>query len=834
LFLLCPALAYGQGGILPYIDQQFLDDNGNPVASGFICTTITGTTTNLATYPTQIDADAGTNANANPVVLDSAGRASIFLGTGVYRIVLLKRANQGSSSCNGTMTGSAIRTVDGVSGLGSLLARNNTWTGSNTFSGAVTISAGVSIVSKNIDNVRNCDAFSGATADLKIAACIADLPSTGGVADARGINGSQTWSSNALSGVTKNVDLMCGGATYTMSTTSTIPSSVRLMAGSGCQFSLTSGASLTIKGSMDGTDISKHFSGGLVTISSVKVPMVYPQWWGAVGDGSTNDYAAIQSAEDALISASGLNTIQGAPVGIVKFLPGTYYIGNNSISTCHFNSCPGGGPASIPAGTINACITLSGDDRGASVITTDQTVDAIKMYSWSCPSVVENLYIALTAGTGTGIRVRGNQTSLRRLWIIGYASIAIESTATIDTTLTDIDDVQCDANAQGGSNNCITITRSAGSLSSPNNILIQNVHCFGGNYCINSDHVWDSRISNVTGLGQNTYFISLSAATNVAISNITSVGTSTNSQNFEDGLEILSSSKVTVSNAVLHDFQGSALNIQSSTGVVVKGLIASNNNQTGLSSIPYDVYAINSDLTIDGGYITNTTGTPTNAIYFSGSGPAGSYVLSDLIITGSKYTGTTVTLVTGAGGAYRMVLTNNEFRSVNSTGGATPTVVIGAALSLHVANNRVTQGAAPTNWLTASFSGTTACFSGNYVDSGGISLNGTSYPNATAGCFVGGAQNGTFEAGALVSTGLVTGNAMRITGGTAGSGVNPSAGILALAFYTVAALPAAASNSGSVVMVSDSTAISAEGQTCVGMSSHTVLAFSDGANWRCF
>src|SRR6516165_3105142 len=197
--LLCPVLAYGQGGILPYIDQQFLDDNGNPVASGFICTTITGTGTNLATYPTQVDADAGTNANANPVVLDSAGRASIFLGTGIYRIVLLKRVNQGSSSCNGTMTGSAIRTVDGVSGLGSLLARNNVWTGSNTFNGSTIINAGTSIISKHIDGVRNCHAFSGGTAGVKIAACIADLPSTGGTADAGGLEGSQTWTSDVFS-----------------------------------------------------------------------------------------------------------------------------------------------------------------------------------------------------------------------------------------------------------------------------------------------------------------------------------------------------------------------------------------------------------------------------------------------------------------------------------------------------------------------------------------------------------------------------------------------------------------------------------------------------------
>lgn len=52
---------------------------------------------------------------------------------------------------------------------------------------------------------------------------------------------------------------------------------------------------------------------------------------------------------------------------------------------------------------------------------------------------------------------------------------------------------------------------------------------------------------------------------------------------------------------------------------------------------------------------------------------------------------------------------------------------------------------------------------------------------------------------------------------------------------TVAALPAAAAgNKGQVRIVSDSTAIAAEGQVCAGGGAVTALAFSTGAAWKCF
>ena len=68
---------------------QAFDSSGDPLAGGKVYTYYAGTTTPLASYTTQ----AATTPNANPVILDSAGRASIWLGPYAYRIILKTSAD---------------------------------------------------------------------------------------------------------------------------------------------------------------------------------------------------------------------------------------------------------------------------------------------------------------------------------------------------------------------------------------------------------------------------------------------------------------------------------------------------------------------------------------------------------------------------------------------------------------------------------------------------------------------------------------------------------------------------------------------------------------------
>jgi hypothetical protein len=106
----------------------FYDDNGNPLSGGKIFSYSAGTLTPRATYTDQ----GGLTANANPVILDSAGRADIWLdNSAAYKFIVKTSADV------------TIRTVDnvtpfntsaGLSVLGTIAA--NTLVGNNTGSAA--------------------------------------------------------------------------------------------------------------------------------------------------------------------------------------------------------------------------------------------------------------------------------------------------------------------------------------------------------------------------------------------------------------------------------------------------------------------------------------------------------------------------------------------------------------------------------------------------------------------------------------------------------------------------------------------------------------------------
>lgn len=79
--------------------HQFFDDSGDPLAAGKLYTYAAGTSTPQATYTDY----TGGVACANPIILDSAGRATFFLTVGqAYKFVLKTSAD------------STVWTVDGI------------------------------------------------------------------------------------------------------------------------------------------------------------------------------------------------------------------------------------------------------------------------------------------------------------------------------------------------------------------------------------------------------------------------------------------------------------------------------------------------------------------------------------------------------------------------------------------------------------------------------------------------------------------------------------------------------------------------------------------------
>jgi len=96
----------------------------------------------------------------------------------------------------------------------------------------------------------------------------------------------------------------------------TIPSGVRISFEMGGCCDVKEGVTLTIAGPVE-APIARIFSGGgKVVFEPGSVEQVYPQWWGARGDGKTDDAPAIQSAIASLPRG-----------GTVKFLNGTYRVG---------------------------------------------------------------------------------------------------------------------------------------------------------------------------------------------------------------------------------------------------------------------------------------------------------------------------------------------------------------------------------------------------------------------------------------------------------------------------------------------------------------------------
>jgi hypothetical protein len=87
--------------------QQFFSNSGVPLAGGLLYTYSAGTTTPLATYTTA----AGTTANSNPIVLNSAGRLDneVWLTSTLTYKFLLKDSG-----------GVTIATYDDIPGIGSV------------------------------------------------------------------------------------------------------------------------------------------------------------------------------------------------------------------------------------------------------------------------------------------------------------------------------------------------------------------------------------------------------------------------------------------------------------------------------------------------------------------------------------------------------------------------------------------------------------------------------------------------------------------------------------------------------------------------------------------
>lgn len=110
----------------------FYDNSGNPLAGGKIFTYAAGTLNPLATYTDR----GGLTPNANPVILDSAGRCDIWLSTNVaYQLILQDSAGNVLDSVDNFYAGADPAQL---SAAGIVPATGGTYTGLVIFEGGVT------------------------------------------------------------------------------------------------------------------------------------------------------------------------------------------------------------------------------------------------------------------------------------------------------------------------------------------------------------------------------------------------------------------------------------------------------------------------------------------------------------------------------------------------------------------------------------------------------------------------------------------------------------------------------------------------------------------------
>lgn len=121
--------------ISPQPKLQFFTADGTPLAGGKLYTYAAGTTTPLATYTDQ----SGGAANPNPVILDSRGEASVWLGTSTYKFVLK------------TSTDVDVWTIDNISGGVSSVSPS--FSGNATFTGNVSIEGNTTLGNASGDTV---------------------------------------------------------------------------------------------------------------------------------------------------------------------------------------------------------------------------------------------------------------------------------------------------------------------------------------------------------------------------------------------------------------------------------------------------------------------------------------------------------------------------------------------------------------------------------------------------------------------------------------------------------------------------------------------------------
>lgn len=262
--------------LMPQGKQVYSDNAGAPLAGGLLYTYAAGTTTPLATYSDQ----AGAVPNANPVVLDARGEATVFWAPNAYKAELRSAADVAIWTQDDIYPAATLADIAGLAPLAS-----PAFTGVPTGLGPATITSTGSTIARSL-----ADRFANSHDEQDFSTL-----------------------ANAITAANSSGKDLVIRRSVTISTAAgTLTAPIRFEGGG--KLVLNTGGSVTLSGPLS-APLSRIFdtSGGGTLTFSAKVPHVVPQWWGATGDGTTDDAAAVN------------NTVAALPSGGTIFFPsGTY------------------------------------------------------------------------------------------------------------------------------------------------------------------------------------------------------------------------------------------------------------------------------------------------------------------------------------------------------------------------------------------------------------------------------------------------------------------------------------------------------------------------------
>lgn len=224
-----------------------------------------------------------------------------FSGTANGETMIVSGSTNGQTFVN---IGSATSSANSVSFAGSYRAITISFTGMQpsssrfvwTYHGyALPYLNGGSSSSSSTFNT--CDASTQIGVDMaaKISTCITSL-TVGGTINAGALTGAQAWATCPFdTSSTRQITLVLGASSVTQSANCTMTSNYALTLLQGSIISPVTGVTLTLTGPVNAT-LSNHFSGAGKVYVGPKTPSIYPEWFGALGDGSTDDTTGIQNA----------------------------------------------------------------------------------------------------------------------------------------------------------------------------------------------------------------------------------------------------------------------------------------------------------------------------------------------------------------------------------------------------------------------------------------------------------------------------------------------------------------------------------------------------------